>query len=38
MRAFPGESNRKIARDVGLSEATVRDVRRKMERGSGDPK
>ncbi len=38
MRAFPGESNRKIAREVGLSEATVRDVRRQMERGSGDPK
>ena len=36
MRAFPGESNRKIAREVGLSEATVRDVRRRMERGSGD--
>jgi len=38
MRAFPGESNRKIAREVGLSEATVRDVRRQMERGSGDSK
>jgi DNA-binding NarL/FixJ family response regulator len=38
MRAFPGESNRKIAREVGLSEATVRDVRHQMERGSGDSK
>ncbi len=34
MCAFPDESNRKIAREVGLSEATVRDVRRQMKRGS----
>jgi DNA-binding Lrp family transcriptional regulator len=38
MRTFPDESNRKIAREVGLSEATVRDVRHQMERGSGDSK
>jgi len=38
MRAFPGESNRKIAREVGLSEATVRDVRRQMDRDNGDSK
>lgn len=30
MSAFPDQSNRKIARDVGLSEATVRSVRRRL--------
>ena len=34
MRAFPDESNRRIAGDVGLSESTVRDVRRRMSKGS----
>ena len=34
MLAFPHESNRKIARDVGLSEATVRDVRRQIKRAA----
>ena len=35
MRAFPEDSNRKIGRSVGLSEATVRKVRRQMERSPG---
>jgi hypothetical protein len=34
MLAFPHESNRKIARDVGLSEGTVRDVRRQIKRAA----
>jgi hypothetical protein len=34
MLAFPEESNRDIARSVGLSEATVRDVRHEMERAA----
>ena len=32
--AFPEESNRDIARSVGLSEATVRDVRHEVERAA----
>jgi ParB-like chromosome segregation protein Spo0J len=34
MRAFPDDSNRKIGRSVGLSEATVRKVRHQMERSA----
>ena len=34
MLAFPNESNRDIARSVGLSEATVRDVRHETERAA----
>jgi ParB-like chromosome segregation protein Spo0J len=34
MLAFPDDSNRKIGRSVGLSEATVRKVRRQMERSA----
>ena len=33
--AFPDDSNRSIARSVGLSEGTVRDVRRRIERAGG---
>jgi hypothetical protein len=33
MTVFPDDSNRKIARDVGVSEKTVRDVRRRIMRG-----
>jgi hypothetical protein len=33
MRVFPDDSNRKIAREVGLSEKTVRDVRCRLGRG-----
>jgi len=32
MRAFPGQSNRKIGSEVGLSESTIRDVRHQMDR------
>ncbi len=35
--AFPGESNRSIGRRVGLSETTVRDVRRQIARASEAP-
>jgi ParB-like chromosome segregation protein Spo0J len=35
MLAFPDDSNRKIAREVGLSEATVRDVRLEIKRAAG---
>jgi hypothetical protein len=34
MLAFPDESNRKIARAVGLSEATVRAVRHRIVAGA----
>jgi ParB-like chromosome segregation protein Spo0J len=30
MLAFPNESNRRIARETGLSETTVRDIRHRM--------
>jgi len=33
MGVFPDDSNRKIAREVGLSEKTVRDVRKRIRRG-----
>ena len=33
MSAFPDDSNRKIAREVGVSEKTVRDVRRRRKLG-----
>ena len=34
MLAFPDDSNRKIAREVGLSEATVHDVRLEIKRAA----
>jgi ParB-like chromosome segregation protein Spo0J len=37
MLAFPKDSNRKIARAVGLSEATVRGVRRQIRLDTGSP-
>jgi DNA-binding NarL/FixJ family response regulator len=33
MSVFPDDSNRKIAREVGVSEKTVRDVRRRVKGG-----
>jgi hypothetical protein len=33
MSVFPDDSNRKIAREVGVSEKTVRDVRHRIKRG-----
>ncbi len=34
MRSFPADSNRRIGRSLGLSEATVRNVRHQIERPS----
>jgi ParB-like chromosome segregation protein Spo0J len=35
--AFPDDSNRRIGRSVGISEGTVRDVRRQIDRAEGSP-